>query len=997
MHRLKAGYYIPDFEAVLKEIAGNEYSEALSQMDTGFQITGLPNYASLETVHPVMKVLWNLLTRNSRLLAPKRLSDFVLKTHLGTKAVTDKEDGGYDIDLSSFKDLNHLNLKYILKNISKYTDDKVNEEFGADYTPLFNVLFDLRIAAQLQRALLQCMMLGEYKICVDGVNPKLADEIASGINDWVTCLNGLLHEEEERIPALELSYTESEESLTFYYTYDPDNALTLCTVLDYEGPEADKDSGKRFTNGIFTGRRIHYADLHSEEHHASLQFIRQNVFREEASAIDTGLMSRMLQTEDMLACLPNGKDTSRDWQLAAMLQPGISLVVDTDPVSMNATCNELQELEYERICCIPSSSKGGFIEKRIKELREGMYQILLVHPDLLLTETFGSAMKKGVEEPVAFTSVFLKDIHRVSEWGDEFRSDYLNAARKLSHLCRTKETPASLKGLTSSATHDILTDIYRELAIPESVLYVPSDLTKSGIEGKGSYRRTADAFTDVKKEKVMIRELLTEVRYDFRFFMDLVTEIVHKEFPVVAGLKLGKGRYLYAHGPVQRDKKDQVIMGLLDLKNQSLRNHDKVRRNFDPHRALEIMNYLRKIVMALGDPDDYAGWLQQKRGPGIGPLLHLVEDDSEQTMVIGLTNDIAGEITKKISAAGNNGFEEHMVYAAASASTYGESFVEELKTIYQHELILKGASHYELQLSEELTEDLKEKYYSIRTARDTQLALYRLRTAGIIDDHVTDHSTGSVTITFKRKPVKEYYMNLQLHIRQYFGRKSTAKWMELARKRDHEHFLIGIMDTLIEFADEEIAGRRVKAAGNGTAAIDSNTPQSPARVLSIFEDPEYLPGDLNSANKPVAEMVEKYLSFIQTPPDGSQSEMSTVRQLKDACVKLRAEQPKEHAALNILTAFSMFALDVEIGKLNGDARKRAVAEEAMDLYMKGMEGLQDRENWTGVSQLMKQVNEQIMDLNPVTEPLVEPMMTAILLKRTNKRLKEFLERTGISS
>ena len=64
--------------------------------------------------------------------------------------------------------------------------------------------------------------------------------------------------------------------------------------------------------------------------------------------------------------------------------------------------------------------------------------------------------------------------------------------------------------------------------------------------------------------------------------------------------------------------------------------------------------------------------------------------------------------------------------------------------------------------------------------------------------------------------------------------------------------------------------------------------------------------------------------------------MSTVRQLKDACVKLRAEQPKEHAALNILTAFSMFALDVEIGKLNGDARKRAVAEEAMDLYMKGI-------------------------------------------------------------
>ena len=175
-------------------------------------------------------------------------------------------------------------------------------------------------------------------------------------------------------------------------------------------------------------------------------------FREGQGAVIQSLLSG----HSAAAVFPTGGGKSLCYQLPALLLPGTTLVVSPLIALMKDQIDALQArgVDAARLDSTLTTDEYRSIMSR---LRAGQLKLLYVAPERFSNERF-RAMLSGLT-----ISLFaIDEAHCISEWGHNFRPDYL----KLARFAREFDAGVIL-ALTATATPSVLADMCRFLKIEE--------------------------------------------------------------------------------------------------------------------------------------------------------------------------------------------------------------------------------------------------------------------------------------------------------------------------------------------------------------------------------------------------------------------------------------------------------------------------------------------------------------------------------------------------
>ena len=157
------------------------------------------------------------------------------------------------------------------------------------------------------------------------------------------------------------------------------------------------------------------------------------------------------------AVFPTGGGKSLCYQLPALLLPGMTLVVSPLIALMK---DQIDALHARGISAARMDSTLSLDEYRTvaRQMRHGELKLLYVAPERFANERF-----RGLLSQVNVSLFAVDEAHCISEWGHNFRPDYLKLAR-FAQECRADAVLA----LTATATPQVMTDMCRFFDIADA-------------------------------------------------------------------------------------------------------------------------------------------------------------------------------------------------------------------------------------------------------------------------------------------------------------------------------------------------------------------------------------------------------------------------------------------------------------------------------------------------------------------------------------------------
>ena len=199
------------------------------------------------------------------------------------------------------------------------------------------------------------------------------------------------------------------------------------------------------------------SEILSQARAALLQRFGHHDFRPGQAAI----IEAVLAGRDVLAVMPTGSGKSLCYQLPAVFRDGCTLVISPLIALMKDQVDSLQA-QGVAATYINSSLSPQEQHERLRACRAGAYDLLYVAPERFRSQRFVEAVS-GTR-----VSLFaIDEAHCISEWGHDFRPDYL----RLRDAVALPSRPQVL-ALTATATVDVQRDIVQQLARPDMHSFV---------------------------------------------------------------------------------------------------------------------------------------------------------------------------------------------------------------------------------------------------------------------------------------------------------------------------------------------------------------------------------------------------------------------------------------------------------------------------------------------------------------------------------------------
>lgn len=198
----------------------------------------------------------------------------------------------------------------------------------------------------------------------------------------------------------------------------------------------------------------------------SLTYFLQNTFRKENFREgQLPILNRALQGKSVIGLLPTGGGKSLTYQIASLLQAGVTMVID--PIK------SLMQDQYDNLIkngidsCNFINSKLTREEKTIatNQVTDSKVLFTFISPERIQIEEFRHSLQEMHKNKVYFSYCVIDEVHCVSEWGHDFRTSYLSLGRNTIEHCKTKNKQTiPIFGLTATASFDVLSDVERELS-----------------------------------------------------------------------------------------------------------------------------------------------------------------------------------------------------------------------------------------------------------------------------------------------------------------------------------------------------------------------------------------------------------------------------------------------------------------------------------------------------------------------------------------------------
>jgi ATP-dependent DNA helicase RecQ len=175
------------------------------------------------------------------------------------------------------------------------------------------------------------------------------------------------------------------------------------------------------------------------------------------------IIRSVLEGHDTFALMPTGGGKSVTFQIPALMQEGLCLVVSPLVALMKDQVQNLEKRGIKAIALTGSLSVNE-ISDLLDNCRFGNYKFLYLSPERLQSDWIIERIK---ELPINLVAV--DEAHCVSQWGHDFRPAYLKIASLKKHLPKVP-----FLALTASATKRVQQDIVTQLGLHNPVLFKKS-------------------------------------------------------------------------------------------------------------------------------------------------------------------------------------------------------------------------------------------------------------------------------------------------------------------------------------------------------------------------------------------------------------------------------------------------------------------------------------------------------------------------------------------
>jgi superfamily II DNA helicase RecQ len=485
-HRLKAEI---DFEGNLRSF------EVAAPFDLGASV--------YDDVQPILAVLNNIVCRG----LPTKSSVYI----------EDEFQNAFDL---TQRDMRYGEIKYNLKSDSKFeinlglVDKYLNKgnEFSIDDLIHLQVFFTPIAVARFQKVIIEAIITGHlpmdlatWKILVEEKDVPFAHLAIEDFKNTFTNLVGLSHEYNDyHLPEIELYIVSNKSFFTSKLqggrVYDSVNkdlksiefdmvvthAILKTTSINIESFSEFKVKNncyfkirsiqaKRTERAIYTSNVIRYKNLvtktsqgiynENKEAKEHLTYFLQLFFRKDAfRAGQLPILDRALRNLPVIGLLPTGGGKSLTYQISALLQPGITMVIDPLKSLMKDQYDGLISSGIDCVAFINSSQNTEERKAKEKQLESSQLQLIFLSPERLAIASFRERLKNMHDYNVYFSYGVIDEVHCVSEWGHDFRFSYLHLGRNLYNYVKAKDKEIALFGLTATASFDVLADVERELS-----------------------------------------------------------------------------------------------------------------------------------------------------------------------------------------------------------------------------------------------------------------------------------------------------------------------------------------------------------------------------------------------------------------------------------------------------------------------------------------------------------------------------------------------------
>ena len=173
------------------------------------------------------------------------------------------------------------------------------------------------------------------------------------------------------------------------------------------------------------------------------------------------IIRTLLSGRDAVVVMPTGSGKSLCYQLPALLFEGVTLVVSPLIALMKDQVDGLV------VSGIPATFINSQLVpseqiQRLREVREGRFKLVYIAPERFRNQAFMEGIRNC---PIAMVAV--DEAHCVSEWGHDFRPDYLRLKEAIG---KVGQPPVA--ALTATATPEVRRDIVLQLGLREPASFV---------------------------------------------------------------------------------------------------------------------------------------------------------------------------------------------------------------------------------------------------------------------------------------------------------------------------------------------------------------------------------------------------------------------------------------------------------------------------------------------------------------------------------------------
>lgn len=232
-----------------------------------------------------------------------------------------------------------------------------------------------------------------------------------------------------------------------------------------------------------------------------LQTLRQIWGFPELRPVQKDVVQATLQDRDAVVVMPTGGGKSLCFQLPAIHQKRLTVVVSPLIALMKDQVDALHVVGVQA-AALNSALNPENLAQTLQDLRQGKIQLLYISPERLLAPQTIDLLKTADQGqgPARFA---IDEAHCISAWGHDFRPEY----RKL-HCLKANFPQTPVQAFTATATPKVQRDIAIQLRLVKPKLFVGTfdrpNLTYRVVAKDDPVRRIAEAVRRYPDEGVVV-------------------------------------------------------------------------------------------------------------------------------------------------------------------------------------------------------------------------------------------------------------------------------------------------------------------------------------------------------------------------------------------------------------------------------------------------------------------------------------------------------------